>query len=113
MWIGPLMLSSADLSVELDHLDRRIQGLRGAYHLIHLDLSEALRERARVQNHFNYALRQEQQRARLDLSAQDAYEARMVAAGEGNDPGAFRQALKGWQLVGLAAMREASGKGAA
>jgi hypothetical protein len=40
----------------------------------------------------------------LDLSAQDAWDEGMVAAGLGNDPATFRAALKGWERAGLEAI---------
>jgi hypothetical protein len=40
----------------------------------------------------------------VNLSAQEAWDERMRAAGLANDPAAFRVALKGWEQVGLEAM---------
>jgi hypothetical protein len=54
------------------------------------------------------------ERDALDLYVQDPYEEAMVAAGEANDPAAFRTALKGWERASLEALDEArEGKGAA
>jgi hypothetical protein len=50
---------------------------------------------------------------RLDLKPQDEWQDRMNAAGEENDPAAFRRALAGWERAGLEAFAEArSQKGA-
>ena len=50
----------------------------------------------------------------VDLSVQDPYEEAMVAAGEANDPAAFRRALKGWEQASLEALNKMrQGKGAA
>jgi hypothetical protein len=43
----------------------------------------------------------------LDLSAQDAWDERIVAAGLDNEPAAFRAALKGWEQAGLEAIERA------
>jgi hypothetical protein len=40
----------------------------------------------------------------LDLSAQDAWDERMDAAGLDNNPVAFRRALKGWERLGMEAI---------
>ena len=40
----------------------------------------------------------------LDLSAQDAWDERMDAAGLDNNPAAFRRALKGWERSGIEAV---------
>jgi hypothetical protein len=61
-----------------------------------------------------YAGLSEEERDALDLSGQDAHEARMVAAAEANDPAEFRGALKGWEQVGVGAIGgDRAGKGAA
>jgi hypothetical protein len=39
----------------------------------------------------------------LDLSAQEVWDERMCAAGQNNDPAAFRTALKSWEQAGLLA----------
>jgi hypothetical protein len=54
-----------------------------------------------------------EERDALDLSAQDAWDERMVAAGQDNDPAAFRAALKGWERAGLEAIERARMKGGA
>jgi hypothetical protein len=60
---------------------------------------------ARMQEH--YAGLSAADKEALDLSEQDAYEERMNAAGENNDPAEFRRALKGWLVAGMAALHEA------
>jgi hypothetical protein len=49
----------------------------------------------------------------LDLSAQHEWDKRMATASLGNDPAAFRAALKGWERTGLEAMNRARMKGGA
>jgi hypothetical protein len=49
----------------------------------------------------------------LDLSAQDTWDERIVAANLDNDPTAFRAALKGWEQAGLEAIERARMKGSA
>ena len=49
----------------------------------------------------------------LDLTAQDAWDERIVAAGLDNEPAAFRAALKGWEQAGLEAIKRARMKGGA
>jgi hypothetical protein len=57
---------------------------------------------ARLAEH--YAVLSADEKDALDLSAQDAWDEGMVAAGQGNDPAAFRTALKGWERAGLEAI---------
>ena len=49
----------------------------------------------------------------VTLSAQDARDERMQAAGLANDPTAFREALEGWKRAGLEAMEWVRVKGGA
>jgi hypothetical protein len=49
----------------------------------------------------------------VSLSAQEAWDERMLAAGLANDPAAFRVALKGWERAGLKAMERVRAKGGA
>jgi hypothetical protein len=49
----------------------------------------------------------------VSLSAQEAWDERMRAAGLANDPAAFRVALKGWERAGLEAMERVRAKGGA
>ena len=49
----------------------------------------------------------------VNLSAQEAWDERMRAAGLGNDLAAFRVALKGWERAGLEAMKRVRAKGGA
>jgi hypothetical protein len=49
----------------------------------------------------------------LDLSAQDVWDERMCAAGQGNDPAAFRTALRCWERAGLEAMERVQVRGGA
>ncbi len=49
----------------------------------------------------------------LDLSAQDVWDERMCAAGQDNDPAAFRAALRGWERAGLEAIERVQVKGGA
>lgn len=48
-----------------------------------------------------------EERDRLDLSAKDGWEDRMLRAGLENDPPAFRAALKGWEGAALEALEAA------
>jgi hypothetical protein len=50
------------------------------------------------------------ERKRLDLTEQDEWHQRMNAAGENNDPAAFREALAQWERAGLEAFDEARSK---
>jgi hypothetical protein len=47
---------------------------------------------------------------RLSLEAQDDWHDRMNVAGEENDPTAFREALAGWERVGLETFEDARSK---
>jgi hypothetical protein len=49
----------------------------------------------------------------VNLSAQEAWDERMRAAGLANDPAAFRVALKGWERAGLETMERVRVKGGA
>jgi hypothetical protein len=49
----------------------------------------------------------------VNLSAQEAWDERMRAAGLANDPAAFRTALKGWERAGLEAMERVRARGGA
>jgi hypothetical protein len=49
----------------------------------------------------------------VKLSAQEAWDERMRAAGLANDPAAFRAALKGWERASLEAMERVRAKGGA
>jgi hypothetical protein len=49
----------------------------------------------------------------VNLSAQDAWDERMHAAGLASDPTAFRAAVKGWEQAGLEAMEWVRVKGGA
>jgi len=49
----------------------------------------------------------------LDLSVQHKWDERMTTASRGNDPAAFRAALKGWEQAGLDALNPARVKGGA
>jgi hypothetical protein len=49
----------------------------------------------------------------VNLSAQEAWDERMRAAGLANDPAAFRVALEGWKRAGLEAMERVRAKGGA
>jgi hypothetical protein len=49
----------------------------------------------------------------LDLSAQDAWDERMCAAGQENDPATFRAALQCWERAGLEAIERVQVKGGA
>jgi len=61
----------------------------------------------------HYAGLSTEEKDALDLSAQDAWSERIVAAGLDNDPAAFRAALKGWERAGLEAIERARVKGGA
>jgi hypothetical protein len=50
---------------------------------------------------------------RLDLSGQDEAHEKMNAAGENNDPAAFREALARWERAGLEAFKAVRREGAA
>ena len=47
----------------------------------------------------------------LDLSVQGVWDERMCAAGQDNDPAAFRAALKGWERAGLDAIQRVQVRG--
>ena len=49
----------------------------------------------------------------LDLSGHNIWGERIVAAGQDNEPAAFRAALKGWEQAGLEAIERARAKGGA
>jgi len=49
----------------------------------------------------------------VELSAQNVWDERMCIAGQGNDPAAFRAALKGWERAGLEAIKQVRVKGGA
>jgi hypothetical protein len=49
----------------------------------------------------------------LDLSVLDAWDERMHAAGEKNDPAIYRAALEGWEQAGLEAMERVRIEGGA
>jgi hypothetical protein len=61
----------------------------------------------------HYAGLSTEEKDALDLSAQDAWSERIVAAGLDNEPAAFRAALKGWEQAGLEAIERARVKGGA
>jgi hypothetical protein len=61
----------------------------------------------------HYAGLSAEEKDALDLSDQDLWDERMVAAGLDNDPAAFRAALKGWERAGLEAIERARVKGGA
>jgi hypothetical protein len=52
----------------------------------------------------NYGVLSAEEKDALDLSAQDSWDERVVAAGLDNNPAAFRRALKGWELSGMEAI---------
>jgi hypothetical protein len=56
----------------------------------------------------SYSGLSEDGRDRLDLSGQDPWHDRMNAAGEANDPAAFRAALVEWERAGLQAFSRAA-----
>jgi hypothetical protein len=60
---------------------------------------------ARLAKH--YAQLTAEEKDALDLSAQDAWDERVIAAGLENSPAAFRRALKGWELSGMEAIERA------
>ena len=62
----------------------------------------------RVTEH--YAGLTEDERARLNLEAQDGFYEQMNLAGEENDPAAFRLTLAGWERAGLEAFEDARSK---
>ena len=53
-----------------------------------------------------YAELSAEEKNALNLSAQDVWDERMCAAGQDNDPAAFRAALRCWEQDGLDAIRE-------
>jgi hypothetical protein len=55
----------------------------------------------------HYARLSTEEKDALDLSAQDAWDEQIVAAGLDNEPAAFRAALKGWEQAGLEAIERA------
>jgi hypothetical protein len=61
----------------------------------------------------HYAELSDEEKGALDLSAQDAWDERMVAASLHNDPATFRAALKGWERAGLEAIEWMRVKGGA
>jgi hypothetical protein len=61
----------------------------------------------------HYAGLSTEEKVVLDLSAQGAWDERIVAAGLDNEPAAFRAALKGWEQAGSEAMEQARVKGGA
>jgi hypothetical protein len=61
----------------------------------------------------HYAGLSDEEKDALDLSAQDTWDERMVAAGLENDPATFRPALKGWERAGLEAIEWMRVKGGA
>jgi hypothetical protein len=61
----------------------------------------------------HYAGLSAEEKDALDLSDQNLWDERMVAAGLDNDPAAFRAALKGWERAGLEAIERARVKGGA
>jgi hypothetical protein len=52
----------------------------------------------------HYAMLSAAEKAALDLSGQAIWDERMVAAGQDNEPAAFRAALIGWERAGLEAI---------
>ena len=66
---------------------------------------------ARLAEH--YARLSAEEKDALDLSAQGAWDERIVAAGLDNEPAAFRAALKGWEQAGLEAIERARANGGA
>lgn len=62
----------------------------------------------RMQKH--YSDLSEAERDALDLSGQDSHEAQMLAAGEENNPAAFRSALRAWERAGLESLENARTK---
>ena len=60
-----------------------------------------------------YAGLSAEEKATLDLSAKTPWDKRMVVTGLDNDPAAFRVALKGWEQVGLRAMKQIGARGGA
>jgi hypothetical protein len=54
---------------------------------------------ARLAKH--YAVLSAEEKDALDLSGQDVWDERIVAAGLDNEPAAFRAALEGWERAGL------------
>jgi hypothetical protein len=66
---------------------------------------------ARLAEH--YAGLSAEEKDALDLSGHDIWDERIVAAGQDNEPAAFRAALKGWEQAGLEAIERARAKGGA
>jgi hypothetical protein len=60
-----------------------------------------------------YAALSAEEKDALDLSAQDWWDERMCAAGQDNDPVAFRTSLRCWERAGLEAMERMQVKGGA
>ena len=61
----------------------------------------------------HYAGLSAEEKVVLDLSAQGAWDERIVAAGLDKEPAAFMAALKGWEQAGLEAIERARVKGGA
>jgi hypothetical protein len=61
----------------------------------------------------HYAGLSAEEKDALDLPGQDAWDERIVVAGQDNEPAAFRAALKGWEQAGLEAIERARVKGGA
>jgi hypothetical protein len=57
---------------------------------------------ARLAEH--YGMLSAEEKDVLDLSAQDSWDERVIAAGLDNSPAAFRRALKGWECSGMEAI---------
>jgi hypothetical protein len=60
-----------------------------------------------------YAVLSAEEKNALDLSGQDVWDERMRSADLDNNPAAFRAALKGWEKVGLEAMKWVGARGGA
>ena len=60
-----------------------------------------------------YAELSNEEKIALDLSAQEAFDERMCAAGRDNDPAAFRTALRSWEREGMDAMQRLQVRGGA
>jgi hypothetical protein len=54
----------------------------------------------------HYAALSAEEKNALDLSTQAVWDERVVAAGLGNNPAAFRRALKGWERSGMEAIQQ-------
>jgi hypothetical protein len=61
----------------------------------------------------HYAGLSAEEKDALDLSGHNIWDERIVAAGQDNEPAAFRSALKGWEQAGLEAIERARVKGGA